>query len=168
MKMSYLQFPCFQLLVIFFIFCWQAPSGEAQTDVPQIIGTWKINLAKSNYDPGPPPKSHFQMWTWDGEFLTHSTSGVNANGVRSNGAHWAAKFDGKDYPIFGSGSGNDSVSLKRIDAYTSEVVSKKGGKETLTYRHAVSRDGKTLTITVKGISGRGRRRNDVMVMDRPD
>ena len=167
MKVFCLKSPSFQLLVISFALCLQVPSGEAQTDVPKIVGTWKLNLAKSKYDPGPPPRSHFQTWTWDGENLTHSTSGVNAKGEQSNGAHWAAKFDGKDYPVFGSGSGNDSIRLlKRIDAYTSEAVATKDGKEMLTYRHVVSSDGKTLTLTVKSTSGRGQRRNDVMVLEK--
>ncbi len=33
-----------------------ASSVWAQSD--PLIGTWKLNLSKSIYDPGPPPKTH--------------------------------------------------------------------------------------------------------------
>jgi len=31
--------------------------GVAQSSDP-VLGTWKLNLAKSKYNPGPPPKSN--------------------------------------------------------------------------------------------------------------
>jgi hypothetical protein len=72
------------------------------------------------------------------------------------------KFDGKDYPNQGPNAGASS-SVRRIDERTLEMTDKDGGKVTDTEQIEVSRDGKTLTITVH-IPGRDK--PNVMVFER--
>lgn len=172
MKVFCLKFPGFQLLVIFFTFftlCLQPPRGEAQANTLMVVGKWKLNIAKSKFT-GPPPKSMTLTWEWVGDALKHTEEGVNSK-EEPNAAHFIAKFDGKNYPVF-SGD-NDKVParyvrLKRIDAYTMESINSKDGKDMMTYRHSVSRDGKTDTITQKGanVVEEGRQVNDIYVYER--
>ncbi len=47
------------------------------------------------------------------------------------------------------------MSLKRIDAHTTEHIDKKSGKVVMTFTRKVSRDGKTLKVTVTGTNPQG-------------
>jgi hypothetical protein len=56
--------------------------------------------------------------------------------------------------------------MKRIDAYTTEVVGKKAGKPSVTYRRVVSKDGKTLTLRETGTTGKGQKVNNVLAYEK--
>ena len=137
---------------------------SAQASDPR-IGTWKLNVAKSKFDPGPAPQS--QTLKVDavgkGEKITSET--VTADGKKVT-VTYTANFDGKDYPLTGSALGADKVSLKRIDARTTERIDKKDGKPVVTIRRVVSADGKTMTATVKGTNAEGKPINNVAVFEK--
>ena len=140
------------------------PAASQQPTADPFVGTWILNLAKSKYTPGPPPKSATLVISRQGTTVTVTVDAVNAAGVAS---HWmyAAAPDGKDYPA----SGNpdvDAVVMKAIDARTVDVVQKKAGKPTLTVRRSVSADGKTLTVTSSGQNAAGLAVSTVAVYDR--
>ena len=91
-----------------------------------MIGTWKLNVSKSTYTPGPVPKSatnRFEPWE-DGMKATIDVVDGQGNNIL---AEVTAKFDGKDYPVKGSPIA-DAVSLKRVNERQIEIVWKKGGK----------------------------------------
>lgn len=62
---------------------------------------------------------------------------------------WTAKPDGKDYPISGHPIG-DAVSVREIEAYTSETAVKSGGVVVQTIRFEVAQDGKTMNAIITG------------------
>lgn len=141
-------------------------AGFAQSD-PR-IGTWKLNLAKSKYDPGPPPKSQTTKFEAAANGAVKDiTEGIAADGSRV-AYSWTAKNDGKDYPEIGVGTPNgaDTIAIKRIDEYTFESIQKKAGKVVLTNRTVYSKDGKLRTITGKGTNTSGQPTNNVVVYDR--
>ena len=78
---------------------------------------------------------------------------------------YTANFDGKDYPLTGSQNA-DKVSLKRIDARTTERTNKKGDKVVTTVTQVVSQDGKTMTTTVKGTNAQGQAVDNVLVFEK--
>jgi hypothetical protein len=128
------------------------------------IGTWHLNVAKSKYDPGPAPKS--QTLTieaaGDGEKVTSEI--VSASGATTTATYTAA-YDGKPHTLTGSEIA-DTVTLKRIDANTSERVDSKGGKTVQTYTRTVSKDGKTMTVTIKGTNAQGKPVHNVAVFEK--
>jgi hypothetical protein len=128
------------------------------------LGTWKLNVAKSKFDPGPPPQSATLTIEAAGQGIHVTTSGVAANGNKT-ATEYTANYDGKDYPITGS-SASDHVSLKRIDARTSERTDKKEGKTVATIRRVVAPDGKTMTITTKATNAQGQPVNNVVVYEK--
>jgi hypothetical protein len=135
--------------------------GEPRT------GTWKLNLAKSKFNPGPPPKSQVRRYNAQGKSMKLSVEGIGADeSPVSYGV--TLKYDGRDYPIIGSGtpSGADTVAQKHIDPYTVEATFKKAGNVIQTVRSVVSREGKILTITTTGANANGQATNDVAVFDR--
>jgi len=60
---------------------------------------------------------------------------VAAHGTSAEGQpiqyEFSAKYDGKDFPITGS-AGADTIGIKKIDDYTNEASTKKGGVPLLT------------------------------------
>jgi hypothetical protein len=78
---------------------------------------------------------------------------------------YTANYDGKDYPITGSLTA-DTVSLKRNDRHTTVRTDKKGGKVVQTFKRVVSKDGKTMTVTIKGTNASGQPMNNVVVFEK--
>ena len=148
-----------------------AQVGFAQTDgnTNPAVGTWKMNLTKSKYDPpNLAPKSQTITTEASGKNgIKQTAEGVNADGGKFSRS-FTANYDGKDYPyITGVGpSGGDAISMKRIDAYTVDTVEKKAGKVVRTSRTVYSKDGKLRTITSKGTGPSGQPTNNVTVYDR--
>jgi hypothetical protein len=138
-------------------------SLSAQASDPR-IGTWKANVAKSKYSPGPAPQSLTVIVEPSGQGEKVTTEAVNADGTRTT-VQYTANFDGKDYPLTGSPIA-DAVSLKRIDARTTERTDKKGGTAAQTVTRVVSQDGKTMTATVKGTNAQGQVVNSVIVFEK--
>jgi hypothetical protein len=135
----------------------------AQASDPR-MGTWKLNVAKSKYSPGPAPQALTVKVEPSGKGEKVIAEFVNADGTRTT-TQYTANFDGKDNPLTGSQMA-DTVSLKRIDARTTERTDKKGDKVAQTLRRVVSQDGKTMTVTTKGTNAQGQAVNNVVVFDK--
>ena len=135
----------------------------AQSD-PQ-VGVWKLNVAKSKYSPGPTPKSATTRIEAAGAGTKVIVDQELPDGTKR---HWefTANYDGKDSPVTGNNPDIDMVARTRIDASTVQTVSKKAGKVTATQTSAVSSDGKTRTVTTKGVNASGQPVNNVAVYER--
>jgi hypothetical protein len=130
------------------------PSHAFAQGANPFIGVWKVNLAKSTYSPGPPPKSATRTYTQNGDGLKAVNEAVNADGSAQTTTSYAAHFDGKDYPFVGT-TPADTVMITMTDASTLDVNLKKGGKVLNTVRFTVSRDGKTMTMLQGGTNSAG-------------
>ena len=129
-----------------------------------MVGTWKLNLSKSTYNPGPAPKSainKFDPWE-DGIKATMEMVDGQGNIIHSEAT---VKFDGKDYPIKGSPIA-DAVSVKRANEREADIVWKKGGKVTMTGKSVITADGQTTTLTQTGTGPQGRTVNNTAVYDK--
>jgi hypothetical protein len=140
-----------------------AVSLQAQAPDP-LIGTWELNVAKSKFNPGPPLKSSTRTFEAVANGIKYSGQSVRADGT-TGASHYTAYFDGKDYPITGD-SNADTVSLKRIDRFTTEGIFKKAGKITYRVKRVVSQDGKVWTHTSEGTNSQGKPFSDVLVFDK--
>ena len=137
-------------------------SSFAQTDA--FIGTWKLNLAKSKFSPGPPLKSDTLTYEAVGQGVKATVKGSDAEGKPLD-FQYTANYDGKDYPVTGNPDW-DATSLKRIDAYKSESTHKKAGKVVGTITRVVAKDGKTLTITETGVNAKGEKISNTLVFEK--
>jgi hypothetical protein len=142
-----------------------AALGGAQPADP-FVGTWTLNVAKSKYSPGPPPKSTTVTYDAAGSGYKISVKTEPASGPTGEWSY-TTSLDGKDSPVTGNNSNADTIATKRIDAHTLESVSKKGGKVILTSRIVVSKDGKTRTNTQTGTDAKGQAVNNVLVFEKP-
>lgn len=135
----------------------------AQSD-PQ-VGVWRLNVAKSKYSPGPAPKSATTRIEAAGAGTKIIVDQALADGTMR---HWevTANYDGKDNPVTGNNPDADMVARTRTNATTVQTISKKGGKVTITQTSAVSSDGKTRTVTTKGVNASGQQVNNVAVYEK--
>ncbi len=131
-----------------------------------LVGTWKLNVAKSKFDPGPGPKSLTRTVEAQGDGVKYTFDGVSGDG-KPLAYGFSVKFDGKDNPIMGSmPSGADTISAKRLDANSFEATLKKGGTVIGTSKVTVSKDGKVTTVESKGTNSAGVKTHDVQVFDK--
>jgi hypothetical protein len=142
-----------------------ALGGEALTQANNDIGTWTLNVAKSTYSPGPPPKSATIKVEPAGAGMKVTVDQVLADGAKT---HWeyTGNYDGKDNRVTGNNPDADTVARTRINATTIQTSSKKAGKATTTGTHVISNDGKTRTVTTKGTNGQGQMVNNVAVYEK--
>ena len=128
------------------------------------LGTWKLDPAKSTFEPGPGPKSlTLKFWaTKDG--IKFTGDGVDAKGKRTH-TEYVSKFDGQEVPYKGNPDA-DTASPTKIDDNGYENVWKKDGKTTITGKVVVSEDGKTMTITHTGTNSKGQTVNSTFVYDK--
>jgi len=143
----------------------QAAGGLALAQSNPFVGTWRLNLSKSKFDPGPAPKSQTRTWAADGKV---SVEGLNAAG-KPMVYEYLIRADGKDYPTTGAVPNSaDTISSKRIDANTIEATFTRRGKPADTTRFVVSRDANVLTMTAKGTLPHGKALNDLLVWDKQE
>jgi hypothetical protein len=125
------------------------------------IGTWKLNVAKSTFKPGPPPVAETRAYNAQPNGVKTTVKTTWADRLTTT-VEYPANYDGKDYPVDGSRD-VDVVVLTRIDDFTSAATLKHFGKEIGVARRVVSPDGKTMTISYKGINTRGDQVDNVAV-----
>ena len=134
----------------------------AQTD-PQ-VGVWKLNVAKSKFSPGPALQSATTVIEAVGKGTKVVVDQVTADGTKR---HWefTANYDGKDTPMIGNPDA-DTVARTRTGPMSVETIAKKAGKVVSTQTSVVSSDGKTRTVTTKGVNASGQQVNNVAVYEK--
>jgi hypothetical protein len=141
-----------------------AVAGPVLAQSDPAIGTWKLNLEKSKYNPGPLPRTNVVTITSAPNGVKVTAKGMDAKGTPTS-IEYTATTDGKDMPVKGAPA-YDTTSMKRIDANTTEQTRKKEGKTIQTVTRKVSADGKTMTVTTRGKDESGRTLNNVAVYDK--
>ena len=138
--------------------------NQAQAAAGPGDGTWKLDTQKSSFSPGPAPQALTTTFESNGDSVKWKSERTGADGKKAVSTY-EAKFDGKDYPIVGSPTA-DTVTLRRIDARTTERVNKKDGKVVTTERREVAADGRSYTTTITGTTADGTPVNTRLVFDR--
>jgi hypothetical protein len=149
----------------------QEASGRQAVD--PLIGTWSLNVAKSQFS-GTPPKATTRTfdYTLDGMILVTIRT-TNAQGNTSF-VHWFLGLDGKEHPEFGRPTGASPIwflSAKIIDTHTKEILDRQvvapgQPQRIINYTFAVSPDGNTFTSTARSTNAQGEPRVTVQVYDK--
>lgn len=150
---------------------WMALSlASAQTPPSPMgpwVGTWRLNLEKSRYIPGPAPApgtvTTFKM-TLELDGFKYTLDTTLPDGRKTH-AEAFGRFDGKEYPETGNPAADFNV-FTRVDDSTYALVDRKGGKDVLSFRITISPDGKTRTSVASGKNAAGQAINNVGVWDR--
>jgi hypothetical protein len=140
------------------------PSGLLLAQSNPFVGTWKLNRAKSKDTSGAIPKEE----TFTVQIVGDQRQ-VTINGTAADGSPISFKYEVRDEGGTGkvlAGGPYDDVSGTWIDDNTREVSYMKGGKEMLHLRAAVSKDGKTSRMTLKGTDAQGKPVSGVAVFEK--
>lgn len=134
----------------------------AQTEhITPFTGTWKLNLAKSRFNPGPPFKSFTLTFTPDG---TRKLDLVYADGQSLKASlPWS---DGKEVSVTAAQGMENVTATSKIRANTFDDTWKQNGKIIERVHGVVSSDGGTLTITVDGTDSQGRTFRNHLIFER--
>ena len=156
---------CFGLLAALVLLTVTAMAADT------LVGTWKLNVAKSKYSPGPAPQSNTIKFEAVDGGIKLTADGADAQGRKTHN-DYTAKYDGKDYPTHPmldgkpNPNGADAVAYKKIDDFTYEATTKLKGKTLTVARHVISKDGKTRTVTTTGTNAQGQKVNDTTVFEK--
>jgi hypothetical protein len=134
--------------------------ASAQAPNP-LVGTWKLDVAKSSYKPGPLPKSATVVVEPAGKGLKIAVDAVTGDGKPLKWGFTTA-LDGKDAPVTGNPM-YDTAATTESKPGKGTTVYKKAGKTVVTSNAEVSADGKTLTITSTGTDAQGQAIHNVGV-----
>lgn len=138
-----------------------ASAASAQTTEP-IVGTWKLDVAKSSYKPGPAPKSSTLTIEPAGKGLKVAIDAVNADGSPLKWGFTTMRDGKEEAPVTGNPM-FDVVTSTRESATAGTNVYKKGGKVAMTTNVAISPDGKMMTITSTGTDPKGQAIHNVAI-----
>ena len=139
-----------RLFAVATLVCAISGAALAQSNDP-LVGTWKLNVDKSK---GALFKSGTTKIEAVGAGVKFTVEMVAADGAVSQWS-FTANYDGKDNPVVGNSPYGDVVAVTRIDAKTTQLANKQGGKPTVNQTIVVSSDGKTRTTTTKGTNAKG-------------
>jgi hypothetical protein len=143
------------------ILCLAAGAFCLAADDP-MMGTWKLNEAKSKVAPGA-PKNTTVTYAAVGDQVKVTVDGTDADGKAAH-SEWTGKMDGKDYPVTGDPMA-DTRSYKK-EGKDLELANKKSGKVTMTGKVVISADGKTRTVTIEGTDAKGAKMTSTAVYDK--
>ena len=144
--------------------CATVGAFPAASEDDLVLATWILNVEKSSYDPGPPPRSQTRAYEKVPEGIKATIITVDPKG-QSVTARYTAQYDSLEYPLTGSAT-VDAIALKRVNAYTAEATLTHARKLIGTARRVISEDGKTMTITFRGTDENGRRVTNVAVYEK--
>ena len=127
------------------------------------VGTWMLNPEKSRF--GESPRLTQTTVLRETRNGLSSTTMVVYEGGQAVQTHWTAATDGTAYPLDGD-THYDTISVKRINDRTLEVVSQKGKVVGRKSTWEISRDSKTMTRTQTVVTAENESVENVLVFDR--
>ena len=144
------------LIFALFLATW-AHVAIGQDQLRLKFGTWKLNVQKSKFPSGIAPRSDTRTYEDRGGgaiMSTHTTVGQDGQETLTT---YAAKFDGKEYPVSTRGSGAlSTISFHVIDEYSESFVLTRDGKVATRGTTSISKDGRTMTMTLNTTNAQGR------------
>ena len=129
-----------------------------------IIGTWKLNPAKSVFAGIPALKSQTRTYSGSGPEFTLVIATVSGEGKETT-TRATYRLNGKDFSSMGNPD-FDSLSGVQIDTNTAEFTLKRAGKPVGTLRRTVSKDGQTLTLNFVITNSNGVQLSQLTVFDK--
>ena len=134
------------------------------SDADPVVGTWKLNPAKSTFGGGPALKSQIRTYSQSARGLTLKMKTVSADGKETT-TQATYQLNGTDHPSMGNPD-FDSLSGMQIDTNTAEFTLKRAGKPVGKIRRTVSKDDQTLTINLVITNAAGVQTSALTVFDK--
>ena len=139
--------------------------GQSKPDPKILMGTWKLNVEKSKYTPGPGPKSQTLTWKPSATGFDFTVETVSLKSGQTFQQRASGNLEGKPYAFKGSIQ-SGMRTTKWIDTFTLEEVDTVDGEVTNSKTAVISKDGKILTVTTKGVNAQGQPTNNATVYEK--
>ena len=132
------------------------PRASAAQTPSSWFGAWSLNVARSTYDPGPPPykRATYTIEPWGGDGMKVIYEMVHPRGGVTH-LEWQGRIDGKDYPLQGIDA-SVTYAYSQVSPGVYETIVKMGGRVAAKSTITVSADSRTMTTTTKGLDSSGR------------
>lgn len=141
--------------------------AAAQDGMKLKFGTWKLNVQRSKFPPGKEPRSDTRIYEDRGSGVILSTHTTVDRSGKESLTIYVAKFDGKEYPVATRGSGAlSTIAFRVIDAYSESFVLTRDGKVVNRGTTSISKDGKTLTMTMDTANAEGQAEHVIDVYEK--
>ncbi len=131
-------------------------------NITMFTGTWKLNPAKSKFNPGPPFKSFTLIFARDGIRylnLTHASGQLLKASLP-----WS---DGIEVPVkVTEGSMANVTVISKIRGWSLDDTWKENGEIIEKLHGRVSMDGNTLIINVEGMENQGRNYHNRLIFEK--
>lgn len=127
-----------------------AQSKLSPANEDPLLGTWKLNVSKSSYFPGPRPVSQTRIFDRHPFGIKATMKTVYADG-RTTTVQSVYAYDDQEHPITGFEEG-EVIVAKRINALTAEATLMHAGRVMATFRREISVDGKQMRVTYESDS----------------
>jgi hypothetical protein len=128
-------------------------------------GTWKLDPRKTKFTQGTAPRELTVVIERHADQLKFTNTGTDANGSPTLLVYTAPLRGGQLKFTSTQGPYNGGFQ-KRIDAYTREAIYTKDGTEVRSIHGVVGKDGRSLTLTVKGIDSQGNPLVGILVLNK--
>jgi hypothetical protein len=125
-----------------------AQSSNRDAEDQMLIGTWVLNLDKSHYASGKPPRRQTRTYEARGTDVRATVDTTTADG-QTRHVEFVANYDSLEHPVTGSADA-DMIRMKKTAPRTSEATLSHAGKVSGVAKRVISADGRTLTITYDG------------------
>ena len=109
-----------------------------------LLGTWRLNVSKSKYSPGPPIREETRVYTRMPDGIQGVVTRTHADGHVER-FEYNANF-GREQMVTGNPD-YDAVTLRKIDEFTSASTLTHAGSVYGVGRRVISPEGKTMTLT---------------------
>jgi hypothetical protein len=129
------------------------------------VGTFKLNLAESKWPSSPLKEFTVVVASQGDDYLVNGT-GIDAAGKPMAVKYTFPKKGGVCTYTEGGPPSGTSETIKKIDDYTLDSTATRDGKVIEAVHVVVTKDGKTVTATVKGTDPQGNPVDRVEVYDR--
>jgi hypothetical protein len=142
------------------------PRASAAQTPSSWFGSWTLNVARSTYDPGPPPykRATYTIEPWGTEGMKVVYEMVHPRGGVTH-LEWTGRIDGKEYPLQGIDA-HVTYAYSQLTSGEYETLVKMGGRAAARSTIALSADGRTMTTTTKGVDSAGRAVTTVTVYEK--
>jgi len=116
------------------------------------VGTWKLDLAKTHYSAGEPPKGVTLTIEEQGDNLHVTAKGSNADGSQLS-VSYTVPLRGGDGKV--DDGPYDAINSKMISDRIRDNTYMKNGRQVATRHIVILKDGKTMRSIVKGVNATG-------------
>lgn len=130
------------------------------------LGTYKLNIAKSSYAPGPTPVQDLTVTReLSSGGITQTTDGALAGNIPFH-ASYRTKGDGVEVPVTGNAPFK-TIAVKQVDANTTtDQRMNAGNSYRANGRTVFTHHGNRMTVTIKGINGAGQAFTQILVFEK--